>query len=80
MKIFKGECYEVTDRLNNSRLADTFDTYEKAIAAKEKAEKHDAESGYNPVGYIIVKTTWTNVFDDNGMFYSHTEQALRIEP
>lgn len=80
MKIFKGECYEVTDSINNSRLMDTFGTYEEAIEAMDKAKRNEAEAGYSPTKYIIVKTVWTNIFDDNGMFYSNTTQSLRIEP
>lgn len=80
MKILKGERYEVADRLNDSRLMDYFDTYEEAIEAMDRAKKKEVASGYTPTTYIIIKIVWTHIFEDNGMFYSSTEQVVRIEP
>ena len=80
MKILSGESYEVADRTNSSRLCDTVATYDEAIGAMELAKKNDKANGYPPIDYIIVKTIWTNVFSEDGTFYSHTEQCVRIEP
>lgn len=80
MKIFNGEHYEVADKLNGSRLIETFATYDEAIAAMEEAKLREAEAGYSPIDYIITKTIWKNVFSDDGTFYSHTEQTFRVEP
>lgn len=80
MKIYSGERYEVAEKTNAYKLADTFATYDEAIAAMELAKKKEVANGYTPTNFIIIKTVWSKVFSDDGMFYSYNTQTFRVEP
>lgn len=79
MKTYSGNYYEVRYKTNSGGLAGKFDTYEEAAARMHSAFGIEKENGYKPSAFIIVKTEWSRVFEDDGSFYSEQVTSCRVE-
>jgi len=79
MKQYSGFYYEVKYKTNSGGLADKFDTYEAAVQRMNDAFGVEKEKGYKKSSFIIVKTEWNRIFDDDGTFYSEQFTSKRVE-
>lgn len=78
MKKFEGTYFEVVAADRSHKLADSFNSFEEAVRARADSIKRQEACGYVPTRFIIMRTIWSRMFDDNGDFYSETQDTVRM--
>ena len=78
MKKYEGTYFEVVAADKSHRLADSFNSFEEAKAARDNSVRLQESLGYVPTRFIITRTIWSRMFDDNGDFYSETSDTVRM--
>lgn len=82
IKVYTGTQYIVRHLSGNGELCDRYETLEDAIKGRSEAQSREVEyrkehnyESLIPTEYLIVKSTWTNIYEEDGdqhRFVSHT--------
>ena len=84
IRTYTGVQYILKHTNGNGELADTFDSVEAAKRGREEAQEREIAyrkefhfDNLTPTNYLIVRRSWSNIYDDD-TFVSHTTQEIVV--
>lgn len=78
MKFVDQEYYEVKNPRGMYGLAERFDSFEEAIEGGKRMNETEISLGYKASEWIVTRTKWSRIFDENGMFICESSSTVAL--